>query len=111
MSPTIDLVFKKKTGFFTFVDQPIFNQIGFVDDLEGGTAIWPSYISEDDYMVSYINAIDFISHSKTESCSDKFKTIASELKDTDNPVLVLVKLKGAYEAKYIKAVAILIKLK
>lgn len=86
-------IFNKKTGVFTFVDQPIFNQIGFVDDLEGGPAVWPSYISEDDYMVSYINAIDFISHSKTGSCSDKFKKIASELKDTDNPVLVLVKLK------------------
>lgn len=28
-------IFNKKTGVFTFVDQPIFNQIGFVDDLEG----------------------------------------------------------------------------
>ena len=91
--PISTSIFIKKTGVFTFADQPAYNQIGFKDDLGGGPAIWPSYISEDDYMVSYINAIDFINHAETGNCSERFRQIASELKDTDNPVLVLVKLK------------------
>ncbi len=91
--PISTSIFNKKTGVFTFADQPTYNQIGFKDDLGGGPAIWPSYISEDDYMVSYINAIDFINHAETGNCSEKFRQIASELKDTENPVLVLVKLK------------------
>lgn len=87
-------IFNKTTGIFTFADQPAYDQMGFADDLEGGPAFWPSYISEDDYMVSYINAADFINHSKNEGCSEKFKQIASKLKETDNPVLVMVKLKN-----------------
>jgi hypothetical protein len=91
--PITCAVFNKIDGVFTFADQPAYNQIGFKDDLGGGPAIWPSYISEDDYMVSYINAIDFINHAETGNCSERFRQIASGLKDTDNPVLVLVKLK------------------
>ena len=63
--PITCAVFNKIDGVFTFADQPAYNQIGFKDDLGGGPAIWPSYISEDDYMVSYINAIDFINHAET----------------------------------------------
>lgn len=79
--------------FHTFIDQPEFNQFGFKDDLQGGPAIWPYYISEDDYMVTLINAHNFIEHAKTYEVSDKFKKVADNLKETDNPVLVLVKLK------------------
>ncbi len=86
-------LFNKKTGEFTFVDQPDINQEGFVDDFEGGPAIWPLYISEDGYMVSSIQATDFMSYAEKASVSDKFKQIASKLKENDNPVLVLVKLK------------------
>ena len=86
-------IFNKLTGEFIFLDQPEINHLGFVEDLEGGPAIWPKYISADNYMISYIPAHEFIEHAENNKVSDKFKTIASRLKETDNPVLVMVKLK------------------
>ena len=92
--PITASLFNKKTGQFQYVDQPEFNQFGFVDDFEGGPAIWPEYISEDDYMVTIIDAYKFIQHAQTHKVSDKFKKIADGLKETDNPVVILVKLKN-----------------
>ena len=86
-------VFNKKTGEFIFLDQPEINHFGFVEDLEGGPAIWPKYISADNYMISYIPAHEFIAHAESNKVSEKFKAIASKLKETDNPVIVRVKLK------------------
>ena len=91
--PITCAVFNKTNGVFTFVDQTEYNYIGFADDYEGGPAFWPSYISDDEYMVSYIDAIDFIQHAQTHKVSDKFKKIADGLNENDNPVVVLVKLK------------------
>jgi len=51
------------------------------------------YISEDGYMVSCITAIDFISYAAKAKVSENLRKIAENLKETDNPVLVLVKLK------------------
>jgi len=85
--------FDKRTGEFTFLDQPEIYQIGFVDDLEGGPAIWPKYVSEDNYMISFIPAEEFIAYSESHKVSEKFKTIAAGLKETDNYVFVRVKLK------------------
>ncbi|MDP3452962.1 MAG: hypothetical protein Q8R90_08410 [Bacteroidales bacterium] len=92
--PITASLFNKKTGQFQYVDQPEINQFGFVDDFEGGPAIWPDYISEDDFMVTIIDAYKFIQHAQTHKVSDKFKKIADGLKETDNPVVVLVKLKN-----------------
>ncbi|PKP05511.1 MAG: hypothetical protein CVU10_11680 [Bacteroidetes bacterium HGW-Bacteroidetes-5] len=91
--PITCAVFNKTNGAFTFADQPAYTQIGFVDDFEGGPAFWPIYISDDEYMISFIDALDFIQHAQTHKVSDKFKKIADGLKETDNPVVVLVKLK------------------
>ena len=51
------------------------------------------YISEDDYMVNIIDACEFIDYVQSHKVSEKLKKIAEGLKETDNPVLVLVKLK------------------
>jgi len=85
--------FNKNTGEFTFLDQPEINQMGFADDIEGGPAIWPKYVSSDNYMISYIPAEVFIAYAESHKVTEKFKTIAAGLKETDNPVLVKVKLK------------------
>jgi hypothetical protein len=90
--PVTHSFFNKNTGEFSYIDQPEFNQKGMVDDFEGGPAFWPSYISEDDYMVDIIDAHQFIEHAKSNQVSEKFKNIADNLKETDNPILVLVKL-------------------
>ena len=87
-------LYDKRDGSFRLIDQPEDYQKGFIEDFEGGPAFWPSYISDDEYMISYIEAIDFIQHAQTHKVSDKFKKIADGLTEDDNPVVVLVKLKN-----------------
>ena len=86
-------VFNKKTGEFQFILQPEINQLGFVEDFEGGPAVWPKYVSSDGYMITYMYAHEFKAHAETHEVSERFKQIAHSLKDTDNPVIVRVKLK------------------
>ncbi|OFY11888.1 MAG: hypothetical protein A2X16_06115 [Bacteroidetes bacterium GWF2_39_10] len=86
--------FNKRTGEFQFIHQPEINQLGFVEDFEGGPAVWPKYVSSDGYMITYLYAHEFKAHAETHEVSDKFKSIADNLKDTDNPVIVRVKLKN-----------------
>jgi len=93
MFPISCALYDKRDGSFRLIDQPEDYQKGFIEDFEGGPAFWPNYISDDEYMVSFINASEFIEHAQTHKVSAKFKKIAEGLKDTDNPVLALVKLK------------------
>ncbi|PKO97475.1 MAG: hypothetical protein CVU12_00385 [Bacteroidetes bacterium HGW-Bacteroidetes-7] len=86
-------VFNKKSGEFQFIHQPEINQLGFVEDFEGGPAVWPKYVSSDGYLITYMYARDFKSHAETHKVSNKFKKIAQSMNDTDNPVIVRVKLK------------------
>jgi len=86
-------VFDKKTGKFQFIHQPEINQLGFVEDFEGGPAFWPKYVSSDGYLITYMYAREFKTHAETHKVSDKFKKIAQSMNDTDNPVIVRVKLK------------------
>ncbi len=85
--------FDKNTGKFTFIDPCGVDEFGFIDDFEGGPAFWPLYISQDDYMVSHLDAFTFIEYAKNHKVSEKFKKIADGLKETDNLVVVRVKLK------------------
>jgi hypothetical protein len=92
-SPISCSFFNKKTGRFTFIDPCDVNEFGLIDDFEGGPAFWPLYISQDDYMVNYIDALEFIEYAKNPKVSDKFRSIANSLKETDNLLLIRVKLK------------------
>lgn len=84
--------FNKKTGDFQFIHQPEINQLGFVEDFEGGPAVWPKYVSSDGYLITYLYAHEFKAHAETHEVSERFKRIADSIKDTDNPVIVRVKL-------------------
>lgn len=68
-------------------------KLGFKDDFEGGPPVWPLYVSSDNYMISIMSAFDFISFTKENSVSDKLKSMAGKLKESDNHILVKVKLK------------------
>lgn len=92
-SPVSCSYFNKETGQFTFIDPCGLDEFGLIDDFEGGPAFWPRYISQDDYMVNHIDAFTFIQYAKTHKVSEKFKKIAASLKESDNLVLIRVKLK------------------
>ena len=95
-SPVSCSYFNKETGQFTFIDPCGLDEFGLIDDFEGGPAFWPLYISQDDYMVNHIDAFTFIQYAKTHKVSEKFKKIAAGLKESDNLVLIRVKLKGVF---------------
>ena len=87
-------LFNKKTGKVTLLEQPEIDHLGFVDDFEKGPAIWPLYVSSDNYMISLISAYDLKKYVDEHKVSEKLKVIADDLKESDNYVLVRVKLKS-----------------
>ena len=86
-------LFDKRNGTFSLIDQTAPYQKGFVEDFEGGPAFWPNHVSNDNYMVSFVNAPDFIEHAQNNKVSPNIQAISNNLKETDNPVMVLVKLR------------------
>jgi len=77
---------------------------GLINDLDGGPNIWPKTIKDDSTIVSWIEALKF----KEYIASDVFKNLipkypekkkeieklAESLKATDNPVLIMIRLKN-----------------
>lgn len=86
--------FKKKSGEFTFLSQPEKNMLGFIDDLEGGPPVWPYYVSEDNYMIASISAYEFKEYIISNNVSEKYRTITESINESDNPIIIKVKLKS-----------------
>lgn len=77
---------------------------GLINDIDGGPNFWPKTIENDSTLVSWIDAIQF----KKYIASDTFKNakpryaekkkelekLANKLKETDNPVLMMVRIKN-----------------
>jgi|WetSurMetagenome_2_1015567.scaffolds.fasta_scaffold35746_3 hypothetical protein len=89
----------KTTDFRAFINA----EQGLLNDLDGGPNIWPKTIMNDSTIISWFDALQL----KTYVTSEDFKNstpkypekkkelekLANRLKETDNPVLVLVSLK------------------
>jgi hypothetical protein len=75
---------------------------GMNDDLYGGPNFWPRTIKGDSIIISWVEAMKFreyIASDTFEKSNPKFpekkgdlENLADSLKDTDNPVLVLVRV-------------------
>jgi len=76
---------------------------GFTNDLDGGPNVLPLTTKDDNTIVSLIDAIDLKNHVASETFKKskplypekkrELEKLANSLKETDNPVLVLVSLK------------------
>jgi hypothetical protein len=76
---------------------------GFINDLDGGPNIWPKTIKDDNTIISWINAYELKKHvasdvfkNSTPKYPEKKKQLerlANKLKETDNPVIMMVRLK------------------
>ena len=76
---------------------------GLTNDLDGGASFWPGKIINDSTLVSWIEALklkEYIASNEFKESNPKYpekkrelETLANSLKETDNPVLVLVRLK------------------
>ena len=81
----------------------IYPEQGITNDLDGGPNIWPKTIKDDNTIVSWVNALQLKTHVLSEAFKNskpefpekkkELEKLANNLKETDNPILILVKLK------------------
>lgn len=86
-------VYDKNRGKLTLMNAPIPAKPGFKDDFESGPPFFPMYISADMYAISIIYPAKLKAFADSHEVSPKLKSIADNLKEEDNPVIVMVKMK------------------
>lgn len=86
-------LYNKISGEFTLLNHPIKGIPGFKDDILKGPPFIPQYMSEDNYAVNLFHPDELIDYVAKNHVSPELSKIASTLKESDNPVVVLVKLK------------------
>jgi len=87
-------IYDKKKEKLTLMKQPVKEQLGFNNDLDGGPVFWPNYISRDKKMIKLITALEFLELANNpETSSSAMKEVAKNLTEESNPVAVIVRLK------------------
>jgi len=74
---------------------------GFFNDIDGGLSFWPSYVNSQQELICVYEAFDFkenFNYSpqkviKNADALEKFKKIATNIKEEDNPIIIIAKLK------------------
>ena len=84
-------IFNKKNDKFSFLNQTEKAVLGFRENLMDGPPFWPTYISDDNSLVMMIPAYSLIEYANTHKVSEKLAKIVKNLKDTDNPIVVIAK--------------------
>jgi len=83
-------MFNKKTGEFTFLNQPEKGIPGFCDDVLNGPPITLQYLSGDNIGVQSISPVELKDYVSRHKVSANLKDIANGIKEEDNPIVVLV---------------------
>jgi len=86
-------LFNKKSGKLTLMNAPIPAKPGFKEDFELGPPFYPGYISSDMYAFYVIYPAKLKAFADAYPVSPKLKAIADNLKEEDNPVVVMAKMK------------------
>ncbi|MDR3219421.1 MAG: 6-bladed beta-propeller [Dysgonamonadaceae bacterium] len=90
----INGIFNKTTGELTFLKQAQKGKLGFKNDIDAGLPFWPKYITTQGEMVTYYRADEFMeAFQNREDTSEEVKAILKDLKEDDNPVIAIAKLK------------------
>lgn len=94
----VSYVFNKQTSEATFLEDK-----GFLNDLDFGITFWPREILNDSILIDYIDAFQLKAHTASEVFKNsipkynkkkkELEKLANSLKETDNPVLMIVRLK------------------
>jgi len=89
----------KKKDFRIFINP----EEGIMNDLDGGPGIWPISVSNDNTLIAWVEAQKLIAHVASVAFKNsrpkypekkiELEKLAASLKETDNPVLILVRLK------------------
>jgi len=86
-------LFNKESAELTLLKEPENGKPGLRNDLENGPVFWPYADIHDNYMVSMYTADKFIQFADSTTASGKLKETAARVKEDDNPVVAIVKLK------------------
>ena len=86
-------LYNKKTGEFTLLNQPVKNIPGFKDDIKNGPPFLPTSISSDFQACALFNASQIIEYAQANDLKGELKEIAKDLKDTDNPIVAIAKMR------------------
>ncbi|PKO96026.1 MAG: hypothetical protein CVU12_07260 [Bacteroidetes bacterium HGW-Bacteroidetes-7] len=86
-------LYNKKSGDFTLLNHPIKGTPGFKDDILNGLPFIPQYMSEDNFAVNLFYPDELIDYVANNQVSPEIKKIVDTLKESDNPVVALAKLK------------------
>ena len=83
---TVNIIYNKKTGKAILLNQPSPGSLGLRDDLTGGPPFWPGIITAKQEFVTWRNAHDLISLAEEGKID---KSLVANLKENDNPVIVI----------------------
>ncbi|PKO98456.1 MAG: hypothetical protein CVU13_09870 [Bacteroidetes bacterium HGW-Bacteroidetes-8] len=86
-------LYDKNSGELTLMNTPMPAKPGFKEDFESGPPFFPSCLSSEMYAISIIYPDKLKSFAQSNPVSPKLKSIANNLNEFDNPVVVLVKMK------------------
>lgn len=114
-----DFIYYEFTGKFDFLNTEIYGfigsknndfkvlinpEIGLINDLDGGPNILPITVFDDNTIIGWAEAIDLKNHITSEifkksspKCPEKkinLEKFVNKLKDTDNPILIMVSFKN-----------------
>ena len=83
-------IYDKTAGKLSLLNQPIPGSLGLREDITGGPVFWPKTVTQDQKLVSWHNAVNLISLAEEGKID---KSIVANLKEEDNPVIVIATLK------------------
>ena len=66
---------------------------GFVNDIDGGIAFWPTYTTADQEAITVYEAHKFLEEIDATKASDKLKSLVSDIKEEDNPIIAIAQPK------------------
>lgn len=83
-------IFDKESKNITLMKRPAKDESGFLNDYEGEVSFWPYYISRSNEMIMQYSSQLFIE--KYINTSNKLKSITKNIKEDDNPIIIIAKL-------------------
>ena len=86
-------LYNKKSGKFTFLNQPVKGMLGFKEDLQDGPAFLPTSISSDFQASALFTASEIIDFAAKNEVKGELRKIVKGLNDTDNPVIAIAKMR------------------
>ncbi|PKO98457.1 MAG: hypothetical protein CVU13_09875 [Bacteroidetes bacterium HGW-Bacteroidetes-8] len=86
-------LYNKKSGKFTFLNQPVKGMLGFKEDLQDGPAFLPISISSDFQASALFTASEIIDFAAKNEVKGELRKIVKGLNDTDNPVIAIAKMR------------------